>query len=179
MLSVDEVLKLTKNKTRVLLLTASPKISSAVVQILQFSGVDNDYFSADHFSHQDEHDFAVLQTSDENEAAQFQPTVVFISDEFPEEKISSVLKNITGGGAVIYPENKETVINSAENYFRKLAFSDIKFHPETKIWETSDGAVPLNFTDSELLKNLEGLRLLAQQFGIMEDDFYESVLNLH
>ncbi len=38
------------------------------------------------------------------------------------------------------------------------------------------GSIPVNSTDENFLRNIEGIKLLSQQFGVMEEEFYEPVI---
>ena len=48
---------------------------------------------------------------------------------------------------------------------------------EKLILTTALGEIPLISTDESLIKNLDGIQLLCQQFGVMEEEFYEPVMN--
>ena len=39
------------------------------------------------------------------------------------------------------------------------------------------GEIPISTVDENLIKNIDGVKLLSQQFGVMEEDFYEPVMS--
>ena len=65
-------------------------------------------------------DFVILETSDLQKAADFKANIGLISDEMGSGNLTSIIKNITAGGILVYPENMEETVDEAENYFRKL-----------------------------------------------------------
>ena len=79
---------------------------------------------------------------------------------------------------MIYPENFEEKVQNAENYFRKLTFgkSEIQNLNGAVTLKTEMGLIPVNSTDENFLRNIEGIKLLSQQFGVMEEEFYEPVI---
>ena len=80
---------------------------------------------------------------------------------------------------MVYPENMEETVDEAENYFRKLSFSNAEFKTEGEkiLISTEMGEIPLASGDANLVKNINGIKLLCQQFGIMEEDFYEAMMS--
>ncbi len=175
--SVAEIFSTTKNKTRVLIYTSHARLSDLVLEILSFVEKETAFYSEYEQFENPESDFAILQTSDLEQAVDFHPNIVFISEEINPENLGSLLKNITGGGVVIYPKNAEETVNSAENYFRKLPYAEISFNQNAKTWETEIGSVPLNISEDYFIKNLHGIQLLAQQFGVLDEEFFEPVMN--
>ena len=82
------------------------------------------------------------------------------------------------GGILIYPEKFEETAQNSENYFRKLTFgkSEIQNLNGAITLKTEMGSIPVNSTDENFLRNIEGIKLLSQQFGVMEEEFYEPVI---
>ena len=80
---------------------------------------------------------------------------------------------------IVEGEKEEETINEAENYFRRLSFSDAETKPDNSqiLITTEMGEIPLGSSDANLVKNINGIKLLCQQFGIMEEDFYEAMMS--
>ena len=66
-------------------------------------------------------------------------------------------------------------------FFRKLEFPGTNFLKSNSnfILQTNIGAIPISSTDENLVQNIDGVKLLAQQFGVMEEDFYEPVMSFN
>ncbi|MBH1959105.1 MAG: hypothetical protein I8H68_03240 [Flavobacteriia bacterium] len=165
-------------KTRVLIYSSHQPVANFIIYVLNFFEKDFDYFLEKGDKKQTDSDFVILETSDLQKAKDFKPIIAFISDEMGSENFFQVLKNITGGGVLVYPEKLEENINEAENYFRRLPFSysAFKISGEKISISTEMGEIPLGSTDESLVQNMNGIKLLCQQFGIMEEDFYEALM---
>ncbi|OWK73647.1 hypothetical protein CBW16_09065 [Flavobacteriaceae bacterium JJC] len=179
MTDISEILAFSKNKTRVLLCTSHPSVAKLVMAVLDFYSKEADFFSIHGVSRNSGSDFVVFETSDLQKAAAFQPNIVLISEEINPDQILSVLQNITPGGVLVYPEKFAGVVESAENYFRKLPFtvSEFKRNDDHFVLNTEMGSIPLLSGDENLIQNIEGIKLLCQQFGVMEEEFYEPVMS--
>lgn len=166
------------DKTRVLVTGNTPGISELLTKIIDFCGKDVDYIFANGNSRSEGSDFLILELNDASAAGNFKPTVVFIATEDSTDDFSEVLRNIVAGGILIYNENDGNVANvvdSSENYFRKLPY----VKPETKgnYLKTEMGDIPVKF-HPKIMAQIDGARLFCQQFGIMEEDFYEGLASL-
>lgn len=179
MTDFSEISAYSQQKTRVLIYSSYPKTAELVLHVLDFLGKKTDYILVNGNSRTEDNDFVILETSDLQKATDFKANIALISDEMNSENLSLILKNITAGGVLVYPEKAEETINEAENYFRKLSFSDAEFKTEgEKIHiSTEMGEIPLGSSDANLVKNINGIKLLCQQFGIMEEDFYEAMMS--
>lgn len=88
--------------------------------------------------------------------------------------------SITPGGALIYNSEDENVIRVVENSEKQLKKFPYKT-PEYSIddgisyLQTEEGPVPLEIFGKHNLNNLEGARLICNQLGVMDDDFYEAI----
>lgn len=176
--SLQEIIHFSTHKTRVLLFTSHEYLAKLVLEVLQFNEKEFDYFLTDNEFRNNKNDFVIFETSDLKKASQFRPNIVFISEENDFENIEPILKNIISGGILIYPKNLETKIEEQIYYFRKLPYSAISFQKTLTqiILNTEIGEIPLVSKEENLVKNLEGIKLLSQQFGIMEEDFYEPIM---
>lgn len=168
-----------KHKTRVIIYSSHQPVAELLLYVLDFCGKEVDYFFEKRHSKKAESDFVILETSDVQAASNFKGNIVLISAEMNGENISSVLKNITPGGVLIYPNRIEQVVERSENFFRRLPFSDAEFKSidGKLVINTEIGSIPLVSSDENLVKNINGIKLLCQQFGIMEEDFYEALMS--
>lgn len=92
------------------------------------------------------------------------------------------IKKITSGGILVYNEEDENVVKlveEAENYFRKMPYKTPNYeikNGKTSV-ETEMGNVPLKIFGKHNLLNLEGARLVCNQLGILDEDFYEAMMS--
>lgn len=177
-MTFSEILQYSTSKTRVGLYTSHFSIAKLVFHVLDFSRKEYDFFLMNAQNRFSNHDFVILETDDAEKAKDFEPNIILISEEINSDDLVSVLEKITPGGVLIYPENKEVLIEKAENYFRKLPFSptEISKSDDNFILHTDMGNIPLISKEEDLLKNINGIQLLCQQFGVMEEDFYEPMM---
>ena len=179
MTDFSEITAYSQHKTRVLIYSSYPKNAELVLHVLDFFGKKTDYILANGTSKTTDCDFVILETSDLQKAADFKANIGLISAEMDSENLSLILKNITAGGVLVYHEKREETVSEAENYFRKLSFSDAEFKTEGEkiLISTEMGEIPLGSSDANLVKNINGIKLLCQQFSIMEEDFYEAMMS--
>jgi UDP-N-acetylmuramate: L-alanyl-gamma-D-glutamyl-meso-diaminopimelate ligase len=170
--SISEISDYSQNKTRVLIYASNPAIAQLVLQVLDFHGKNTDFFLQNGQNETLENDFVVLETSEVQKAAEFRPNIVLMTEDFGDQDLSLLLKNIIPGGVLIYPETSEI-------FFRKLPFSRAGFkkNSETFVLNTELGDLPLLSANENLIENINGIKLLCQQFGVMEEEFYEPVMN--
>ena len=88
--------------------------------------------------------------------------------------------SIIKGGSVIYNSEDENVVNvveNSENTIRKIAYKTPEYSIENGITylNTFEGPIPLEIFGKHNLSNLEGARLICNQLGIMDEDFYEAI----
>ena len=179
MTDFSEITSYSQHKTRVLIYSSYLKTAELVLHVLDFFGKNTDFILANGKSKTADCDFVILETSDLQKAADFKANIGLISDEMGSGNLTSIIKNITAGGILVYPENMEETVDEAENYFRKLSFSNAEFKTEGDkiLINTEMGDIPLASGDANLIKNINGIKLLCQQFGIMEEDFYEAMMS--
>ncbi|MBW8360051.1 MAG: hypothetical protein K0M63_09670 [Weeksellaceae bacterium] len=170
-----------RDKTRILVLGSA--LQSLILHILNFHGKEVDIVSqapADPSNN----DFAIMVTDDLDLATVFRPNLALLTINVPSGHAVPVLKRIVAGGVLIYPENSEDLLHSLDgipNYFRKVPYSATTCVQEGKsaIWETDWGRLPLPFADPQVTEHLEGIKLLCQQLGMMEEPFYEALMNFN
>ena len=122
----------------------------------------------------------------------YQPNIALISgiawdhvNVFPTfenyiEQFELFLETITPGGALIYNSEDEIVVNlveSSEKALKKFPYKTPEHTIEDGIafLETADGPIPLEVFGKHNLNNLEGARLICNQLGVMDEDFYEAI----
>lgn len=98
------------------------------------------------------------------------------------EPFRKFVASIRSGGILVYNEEDEEVVKiveNAENYFRKIPYKtpDYEIVNEIVNLKTDFGDIPLSVFGQHNLLNMEGARLICQQLGIMEEDFYEAIMN--
>lgn len=178
MIDTAKIFEYSKDKTRVLVLSSVAPVVRLLKEVLDFNQKDADFVFSDGTSLKENNDFVVFETSDLDKAAAFQPNIALITDEINVEGTEALLKNIVSGGVLIYPENFEETVQNSENYFRKLPFSNTEILQKSgqNLIKTAYGDIPVNTSDENLLLNIGGIKLLAQQFGVMEEEFYEPLI---
>ena len=178
MASFPEILLESKNKTRVLLFTAEQSVATLILQVLNFAGKEFDYILSSGNLKNEQKDFVLLETANGLEASQFQPNIAFVSTETSAENLFSIAKNMTPGGILIYPAAGENVLDESANFFRKLPYSPSAGYSRDGIFYLNSdmGEIPLPVLKEDVLKDLEGLKILCQQMGVLEEEFYEALL---
>lgn len=89
-------------------------------------------------------------------------------------------ESIRAGGAVIYnaeDENVVKVVESVEKSLKKFPYKTPSYRIEEGITylTTEVGPIPLEIFGKHNLSNLEGARLICNQLGVMDDDFYDAI----
>ncbi|WP_027377694.1 hypothetical protein [Kaistella palustris] len=178
MATLSNILDYSSGKTRVLIYSTHSSISKLVLQTLADAGRNVDFFLADGTFKKEENDFVILETADVYKAAQFEPTIMFASNEMSVEDILSVSRNITPGGALIFPLTMENDLDDSANFFRKLPFSAATVENKNGRFflSTEMGPVPLATKEEILFQNFDGIQILLQQFGVLAGDFFEVLL---
>lgn len=98
------------------------------------------------------------------------------------EQFRKFISTITPGGILVYNEEDPEVVKiveQAENYFRKLPYKTPEYHfvDQQVYLKTELGDIPLSIFGAHNLLNLEGARLVCQQLGILDEDFYEAIMS--
>ena len=98
------------------------------------------------------------------------------------EQFRKFTESITSGGVLVYNEEDEEVVKVVENtekYLRKLPYKTPQYQiREGKVYVKTDiGEVPLSIFGRHNLLNMEGAKLICQQMGIMEPEFYEAIMS--
>lgn len=176
---MQNIFEESKNKTRVLVLSSQPAVAQILLEVLQFHEKDFDFYLEDGSFKNSDTDFVILETSDIKEAASFEANIALITSEISGTDIVSVIGKITPGGVLVYHSNLSELVDQSANFFRKLEFPGTAFSKtdSTFTLQTNIGEIPISSSDENLIQNIEGIKLLSQQFGVMEEDFYEPVMS--
>jgi UDP-N-acetylmuramate: L-alanyl-gamma-D-glutamyl-meso-diaminopimelate ligase len=88
--------------------------------------------------------------------------------------------SITPGGALIYNEEDlevKKVVESSEKPLKKFPYRTPEYSIEEGITylQTEDGPIPLEIFGKHNLNNIAGARLICNQLGVMDEDFYEAI----
>ena len=170
----NELLKFSEQKTRILILEKNDLISKKILEISENQQVEIGYLDGNHIQNS-ESDFFLFNTDNLDLASEFQPTVALISKGF-NQNILKITQQITGGGVAIFPENISGQLLQSTNFFRKLPFEFPKESNNSEI-ETDFGTISLKNQTQEIVENIFGMKILAQQIGIMEEEFFDEIIN--
>lgn len=107
---------------------------------------------------------------------------VFKTFEDYTEQFKKFTESIISGGVLVYNEEDEEVVKiveNAENYFKKMPYKTPEYEiREGKVFVKTDiGEIPLSIFGKHNLLNMEGAKLICQQLGIMEEEFYEAIMS--
>jgi len=174
-----EIFSSFRDKSRVLIYSKTPSIAKCLVHILDFHQKEFDYIFADNSSSISNQDFVILESNNPEIATDFQPNIVLISTETEAQDLQIIMENIVSGGVLIFPKKFENEVENSNQFFRKLSFDDFEVQEKNGITElqTEMGNIPLSFKDETLVKNLKGIKLISQQFKVLEEDFYEPLMS--
>lgn len=105
---------------------------------------------------------------------------VFPTFENYAEQFQLFVDSITNGGVVVYnQEDMEVVkvVQKSQNPIRRIPYKTPNHFIDDGITylETVDGPIPLAVFGKHNLSNMEGARLICNQLGIMDEDFYEAI----
>lgn len=166
------------NKTRVLIFSKTPEIASFFLHLLNFHGKSFDFISDSTERYNSENDFVVLESFDFRIFALFKPNIVLLSSDIMQKDIEELDINMTAGGVLIYPANIIVENEHQNSFYRKLEFVHTPFQKDgdSFVIDTSMGKIPVAAREKIIAEDLKGIQLLAQQFGIMEEEFFESVM---
>ena len=174
-----EIFSSFRDKSRVLIYSKTPSVAKCLVHILDFHEKEFDYIFADNSSSVSDQDFVILETNTLETVINFQPNIVLISTEIDVQDLPLIMENIVSGGVLVFPQNFENEVENSNQFFRKLSFDDFEVQEKNGITElqTEMGNIPLSFKDETLVKNLKGIKLISQQFKVLEEDFYEPLMS--
>lgn len=172
----SEALSLANNSTRIALF-ASTIFGDCLRHCLNFNQIKFSFYSK---KHQNVYptDFQIFQIEVGEEFNAIKPNIAFIVPETDHQFAELNLEKIINGGVLIYNEKLEEKIAVTQGFFRKLSFENSQITTENSqiFLETDFSQIPLQISDPILIENLPGLKILCQQMGIMEEEFYEALM---
>lgn len=98
------------------------------------------------------------------------------------QQFVAFVNSISPGGALIYneedPEVKE-VIGKSENYLKKFPYHTPAYTIKNeKVYvHTEQGEIQLSVFGRHNILNMEGARLICNQLGLQDEDFYEAIIS--
>ncbi len=176
-MNIADAFEKAQHKTRVLV--AGNEVPQLLKNILNFHGKNFDEVTETPAD--TENDFALYFTHDIIAGSDFRPNIALITTPVNAEESQLLVSKMTSGGILIYPENHVHFLEALQqtpNYFRQLPYSTSEYSQKDGyfIAKTSLGELPLEIQELETMMHLEGLRLCCQQFGLLEEEFYEALL---
>lgn len=184
-------------------------ITSMILHVLNFHKKDIDYMVGAQLEGFDcmvkiteDNDFMILEGDEylsspidlRSKFLLYQPNIALVSgiawdhinvfktfDDYVEQ-FRKFVASITPGGVLVYNEEDEEVVKvveSAENYFRKIPYKTPDYEIVNGIvnLKTDMGDIPLSVFGKHNLLNMEGARFICSQLGIMEEEFYEAIMS--
>lgn len=151
-----------------------------VSSVLDFVGKPIDKVKFENTIGHHKNDF-VLMALEENSPIfkLYQPTIAVITDF--SESYPEFIQSITSGGILIYNQENsdlQNTVQNAVNYFRKIPYQQTEYqiHQQKVYMDTELGMISVTIKE-ENIPLVETSRLLCQQLGIQEEEFYEALLN--
>ncbi|WP_379965681.1 UDP-N-acetylmuramate--L-alanine ligase [Epilithonimonas sp. UC225_85] len=184
-------------------------ITSMILHVLNFHHKDIDYMVGAQLEGFDcmvkitnDNDFMILEGDEylsspidlRSKFLLYQPNIALVSgiawdhinvfktfDDYIDQ-FRKFVASITPGGVLVYNEEDAEVVKvveSAENYFRKIPYKTPAYKIENGIvnLKTDMGDIPLSVFGKHNLLNMEGARFICSQLGIMEEEFYEAIMS--
>lgn len=172
----------TQYQTQILLFDLPQKISDLLFHILDFNGKEYNCFNQNH--NNENNDFLIIESSEITDVEKYAPTIVFIAENsnfLSQENYQSMLNFITAGGVLIYPEKNaelDKAVLQSSVYFRKFPFQEMGIYEQNgkNILQTDEfGEIFISLKKEQVGQNLQGVKFLVQQLGVMEQEFYEAL----
>lgn len=164
----------TLTKTRVLLFSRNENIARFFVHVLSFHQKEVDFYGNAPLTGAD---FIVFPSSDTSDASLIKANILLADFGTSQSELDVLATSVTSGGVLIFSDKLSFDENIPTAFYRKLPFEKppcIKSSDGTFQLQTTVGEIPVS--NEILLNDVAGLQLLAQQFGIMEEEFYEALL---
>jgi UDP-N-acetylmuramate: L-alanyl-gamma-D-glutamyl-meso-diaminopimelate ligase len=105
---------------------------------------------------------------------------IFPTKENYQEQFATFVKNIKPGGTLVYCADDADLVevvkeNADEIKLFPYRSPEFSAGEEGSILHTDEGDVALKIFGQHNLQNLEGARLVCNQMGVMDDEFYASI----
>lgn len=97
-------------------------------------------------------------------------------------QFTAFINSISQGGVLIYNEEDQevkNVVEKSENYLKKFPYHTPKYTIENeKVYlPTDQGEIQLSIFGKHNILNMEGARLICNQLGVQDEDFYEAIIS--
>lgn len=107
---------------------------------------------------------------------------IFPSEENYQEQFAEFVKNIEPGGTLIYcqeDEQLDKLVKENSNEIKLFPYNTPEYSAgsEGSILHSDEGEVPLKIFGKHNIQNLEAARLVCNQLGVMDDEFYAAISN--
>ena len=169
-----------QNKTRIVIAGNLYRKESAelLLHIISFCGNSIEHYTS--FSENANGDDFVLFEAEDSQLENYHPNIVLITGIGDSFLYENFLKTVVGGGIVIYNEEDENLvqlIENSQNYFRKIPYKNRDFYKNNgqTFINTDIGEIPVKISDDDL-SYIDGTKHLSQQLGIMEEEFFEALM---
>lgn len=97
-------------------------------------------------------------------------------------QFTAFINSISQGGVLIYNEEDQevkNVVEKSENYLKKFPYHTPKYTIKNeKVYLLTDqGEIQLSIFGKHNILNMEGARLICNQLGVQDEDFYEAIIS--
>ncbi len=178
-MSFSNALFQAENTTRIVLF-APPIFADCLLHCLEFHNIENSFYCSEK-ENLVLTDYHIFQTENAEEFKQIKPNITLVLSQENNTFDSEILQNIINGGVLIYNEKEVSIkeyLKQNSSFYRQLSFENSTIEKiENELFINTDfSQIPILFKNEFLQENCTGLQILAQQLGIMEEDFYEALM---
>lgn len=171
------------NKTRVALYTsgAGDLTLDILLHSLKSVGKSVDIIANGAIQTSDHNQFVIINiTEDWDIPPNFQSNIALVCIKYSTNE-NTIIESMVAGGVLILPQDSDTfdnALNSTTKFFRRIEFPEpiVEKLGNSINLNTDMGLIPIVIPE-DVIKNIDGIRLVAQQLGVMEDEFYESLIS--
>lgn len=181
---MQTILEISKNKTKIVAYGDDENlVAKIVLHTTFFLGKEIDFVAFGRENTSPENDFILFELNSENaDFLELKPNILAICKKVEHrDYFSKCIESITSGGILIYDESDSEVaeiVENSTNYFRRITYQSPHFQKNGNllVLQTELGEISLKIEEKDA-PLLEASRLLCQQIGIQEEEFYEALLN--
>ena len=178
----QEIYKLTKNKTRVVILGSESKtIIAMVLFVMNYHerNIDVVLENSQEIVVKENNDFVIIEASVNTDELNANIALMSSNLEADNSQLINFINSITNGGILIYNEEDHLIkelVEKSTHPIQKYPYQTPKYTVENEqlFLDTNEGKLPLEVSENEL-QNLAGVKWICQHIAIDEDDFYEAI----
>lgn len=105
---------------------------------------------------------------------------IFPTEEEYQEQFASFVREIKPGGTLVFCEEDidlKALVEANADEIKLFPYRSASAEPSASgsILHTEEGEVPLRIFGAHNMQNLEGARLVCNQLGVMDDEFYAAI----